>query len=180
MNEQQFREVYYNPEEPAGFSSKEKLRNRVNNGRRLIPPNDDDRRPGVSYKTTERWLSGQRTYTVHRKPIRKFKRRKTITRGIGYLWQCDLAQLDQLAVYNSGKKYIHIALDCFSRFMYAEATKNKSAVEIAQAMEKIFQRCPAPPQFIQVDFGREYHNQLFQNVLMKYGFSAKSHESFTC
>ena len=46
----------------------------------------------ASVKTARDWLSGQDAYTMH-KPIRKkFPRQKTYSKGIGDLFQADLAE----------------------------------------------------------------------------------------
>jgi len=39
------------------------------------------------------WLSGQDAYTLHRRIVRRFKRRKTYSKGINDLWQIDLVYL---------------------------------------------------------------------------------------
>lgn len=72
------------------------------------------------------------------KPIRKnFIRRHTILRGIGDLWQADLADLQKYANFNKNYKYILAVIDCFSKFLYVRPLKTKTAHEVTDAFESI-------------------------------------------
>ena len=48
------------------------------------------RRSRKPVKEVKEWLSSQDPYTLHRKIVRRFKRRKTYAKGINDLWQIDL------------------------------------------------------------------------------------------
>ena len=53
-------------------------------------------------KDVHDWLSDQDAYTLHRKIVRRFKRRNTYSKGINDLWQIDLVDLSWLAKDNNG------------------------------------------------------------------------------
>lgn len=56
---------------------------------------------------------------------------------------------------NDGHKFIFVCIDCFSRFAYAIALKDKSAKTVSNAMEKIFKTGQVPYN-IQSDHGIYY------------------------
>ena len=46
------------------------------------------------------FLSGQSTYTLHKRAIRRYPRLRTVPSGLHTDWQADLAQLDKFAKEN--------------------------------------------------------------------------------
>ena len=152
--------IYYNAADPGGFSTVNKLHKRAQ---------EISERPPSSLSTTRQWTSGQDTYTLHKKVVRKFKRRKTISKGIGWQYQADLIQLDMLARYNSNYRYILICIDVFSRKAFAEPVKRKTGKQVGDAIEQIFIKSNVVPKLLQVDHGAEFYNRYFQGILDKYG-----------
>ena len=155
MNKE-FTDVYYDASNPASFSTVEKLRRQVRSGQ------------PVSYSATRKWVSGQDTYTLHKRAVRKFKRRKTISRGIGWQFQADLIQFNMLSRQNSNFNFILVCIDIFTRKLHAEPVKRKTGPQVASAMEKIFIDSKMVPKFLQVDFGAEFYNQHFERLMNKY------------
>lgn len=141
--------IYYDPVQPASFGGV----------RRLALQSKS------SLKSTEKWLSSQDAYTIHRKATYKFKRRKTFVPGSYHLWQMDLVDVTRLARHNDNNKFIVVAIDAFSRLGFAEATKNKSAVEVTNAFARILQRADRGPDAVQSDKGSEMKNAIFQKFL---------------
>ncbi|GFQ90650.1 uncharacterized transposon-derived protein F54H12.3 [Trichonephila clavata] len=83
--------------------------------------------PKVPYEKVKRWLMTQDTYSLH-KPVRyKYSRRAILSYGINYLWQCDLVDLQHLAVHNSGLKFLLTIIDVFSKYAYVIPLKNKTS-----------------------------------------------------
>lgn len=115
------------------------------------------------------------------KPIRKkFKRRRTIIKGLDDLWQSDLGQLDQYGKYNKNFKYILVVIDCFSKFVWAQALKTKTAVEVTEAFESILKKANGrKPKNLQTDQGKEYYNTHFQSLMKKYNINHYSTFSIT-
>lgn len=105
------------------------------------------------------------------KPARKkFPRRRTIIKGIHDLWQTDLAEFIPYAKTNRGYKYILIVINCFSKYLWTAPLKNKTGVEIVNAMTKIL-RSSTPPKNLQSDMGKEYYNASFKNLMKKYNIN---------
>lgn len=104
------------------------------------------------------------------KPARKnFDRRRTIIRGLGDLWQADLAQMDRYAKDNNKHKFILIVIDCFSKFIWAKALKDKSAREVTEAFSEILSK--TKPKNLQTDQGKEFFNKNFQALMKKHGIN---------
>lgn len=100
------------------------------------------------------------------KPLRKkFKRRRTIVKGLHDLWQSDLAQMDLFARENNGYSYILVVIDCFSKFVWAKPLKNKTGLEVTQAFSYILKHSKTTPKNLQTDQGKEFFNRDFQNLL---------------
>ena len=151
--------IYTNPSDEGSFSSIVNLQRRAQQeyGRRIPSP------------SIRAWTSGRKSYTLHKKVVRKFKRRKTIARGIGHQYQADLIQFDSLSRYNSNYNYILVCIDVFSRKAFAEAIKRKTGPDVAAALENIFRKSSVIPALLQVDFGKEFFNQHVRQVLDRYG-----------
>lgn len=106
------------------------------------------------------------------KPARKnFPRRRTVLKGIGDLWQTDLAEFIPYVRINRGHKYILFVIDCFSKFLWTEPLKNKSASEVVKAMTSIIKRAQTTPRNLQSDMGKEYYNSEFKNLMKKHNIN---------
>jgi hypothetical protein len=115
-----------------------------------------------SIKPTKSWLSSQDAYTLH-KPARKiFPRRKTFAKGIGDLYQADLVDMQNLARFNDGFRYILTCIDVFSKRAFAIPLKDKRGPSVANAFETIF--ADSTPMLLQTDRGTEFLNIEVQNL----------------
>lgn len=77
------------------------------------------------------------TNELHKPARRNFTRRKVIIKGLRDLMQIDLISLIPYAKLNRGFKYILVAIDTFSKYVWAEPLKQKTGKEVAKAMQKI-------------------------------------------
>lgn len=110
----------------------------------------------VSEQAARNWLKSSDAYTLH-KPVRhKFPRRKTYSKGIGDLLQADLVEMQPLARYNDGHRYLLTAIDVFSKKAFAVPLKDKRGVSVAAALAKIFDSTSYPFQLCQTDMGTEF------------------------
>ena len=73
--------VYYDVSHPASYGGVSKLA----------------KYSKVSTKVAREWLKSQDTYTLHKPTRTKFRRRRTITKGINDLFQMDLVDVSSLA-----------------------------------------------------------------------------------
>jgi len=59
------------------------------------------------------YLKSQDAYTLHKPIPKKFICRRTYSKGIGDLYQIDLADLSNLSSYNDGYRYLLNCIDVF-------------------------------------------------------------------
>lgn len=105
---------------------------------------------------------------------RRFPRRKYVLKGINDLIQCDLMDLNKYEQFNDGHVFILTAINCFTKFAYAEPLKTKSGAEVAKAMGKILLKVFPMVKNIQVDHGTEFYNKEFKALMKKYNINMYS------
>jgi len=141
--------VYYQPNAPGSYGGVHSLAKYT----------------GTRVDNAQQWLKSQDAYTLH-KPIRhSFPRRKTYSKGICDLFQADLVDMQSLAKYNDGFRFILTCIDVFSRMAYAQPLKDKRGTSIIQALKNIFDQTSIPIQFLQTDRGSEFLNHEVQAYL---------------
>jgi hypothetical protein len=91
-------------------------------------------------------------YIISQKAIRRFPRRKYSIAGFGCLMQSDIAFMFE----KNGYKYFLVLIDVFSRHLYVEILKDKSANTVKKAFEKIFSTFTSPITKIETDEGGEF------------------------
>lgn len=102
------------------------------------------------------------------KPARKiYPRRRVILKSIDDIWMSDLAELIPYKNINKGYKYLLVVIDCFSKFLWTIALKNKTGKEVTNAMAKILAGGRLPKN-LQTDNGTEYYNSEFKKLMSKY------------
>lgn len=157
---ERLREIYYNTQNPASLSRPEVLA----------------RAAGVSKKVAQHWLKSQPTYTLHKNARKRYPTRRYVVSDIDSQWQCDLADMQQLARYNTGYKYILTVIDILSRFAWARPLKSKQGVKVAHAFASIFDEGRIPKR-IQSDQGKEFENRHVGKLMQENNvemFSVKS------
>ena len=98
------------------------------------------------------------------KPIRhKFKRVRTVVAFIDSQWQADLCDMSNIKKENDGNTFLLTCIDCFSKYAWVEALKNKSGTEILAALQRIMKT--RQPIRLQTDKGTEFLNRRVQNML---------------
>jgi len=138
------------------------------------------RESGVSERDVRNWMMSQDTYTLHKPPRRRFRRRKTLTMGIDDLWQADLVDLTSLMRQNDGYKFILTVIDVFSKFAWVSPLKNKSAEMVTESFRSVISL--RKPNFLQTDKGTEFLNSAFQRLLEenKIKFYTSQNEDIKC
>ena len=71
------------------------------------------------------YLKSQDAYTLHKPILRRFIPRRTYSKGIGDLYQIDLADLSNLLSYNNGYRYLLNCMDVFFEKSMVIAAKTK-------------------------------------------------------
>lgn len=105
---------------------------------------------------------------IHAPVRRNFLRRKYKQIGILDTYEIDLIDIQQFGPENDNHKYILIAVDIFSKVMYARAIKTKRAQDTANAMRDIFVKSQKWPKRIHSDRGNEFLGSPFKKLLTEY------------
>lgn len=103
----------------------------------------------ISLKRIYSILKKMPFYVISQRPIRRFPRRKYDLAGFGSLLQADLAVMFE----KNGYKYFLVLCDVFSRHLFVEALKDKTAESVKKALEKIFDSFPTPISKLETDQG---------------------------
>lgn len=142
--------IYTNPMEPGSFTSSGKL----------LKQHFQKQNKNVVDKA----LQSLDAYTKHKPVIRKFQRNKVVVGGINEQWQIDLMDMQKLAKYNKGFKYVLTVIDVFSKYAWGIPIKTKSNENVTAAFKKILDKTPKP-KCVQSDKGTEFIGRVFQNLL---------------
>lgn len=152
--QQTLSDLYYNPQDSSGLGSLKRLSTAV---KKKLPAHES---------TVKHWLSSQDTYTLHRKALKKFKRRRIVVNGMEDQLQADLIDMSKFKQVNDGYTFILSIIDVFSKKAWAIPLRSKSGVEVAEAFSKFL----TEKRFrtLQVDKGREFLNKHVKDVLQKH------------
>ena len=160
MQQQRLREVYYDPKNPASLSTPLVLATAAN----------------VGVREAEKFLKHQPTYTLHRNARKKYPTRRYYVNSKDDQWQCDLMDLQALAPYNNGHRFVLTVIDILSRYGWARPLKSKHGVEVKKAFESIFREGRTPNRN-QSDQGTEFENRSVRALFQQHDielFSVKS------
>jgi transposase InsO family protein len=151
------RRLYYDPKNPASYSSIAKLYNacRLEN-------------PHVTYQSVKDWLAGERVYTLHKPARHIFKRNKSIVSKVDEQWQADLVDMQPYRSFNDGCNYLLTVIDMFSKYAFVIPLKNKSAPTLKVAFKDIFSEGRVPEK-LQTDQGTEFENSIVGKYLHSMG-----------
>ena len=139
--------IYFEPSGPGSFGGVQSL----------------SRYARVPRYNARNWLKSKDAYTLH-KPVRyRFPRRKTYSKGINDLLQIDLVEMQPLARYNDGYRYLLTCIDVFTKKAFAAPLKDKRGDTIVEALTEILNQTRLPVQMIQSDRGTEFLNHQVQN-----------------
>ena len=111
------------------------------------------------------------------KPIRrKFQKRIVFAKNVDDIWAADLVEMQSLAKFNNGYKFILMIIDVFSKYGWAVPIKTKTGIAVAEALQKIF-KGNKPPAMLWVDKGKEFYNKHVTSVLHKNNIKIYSTEN---
>jgi|SRR5277367_1299665 len=134
------RKTYYDPTAPGAFGGLDKLHRAIKN---------------IKKDYVKDWLTGERTYTLHKPYRKRFKRNRIMADGVDHIWGADLADMSKYANENDGYRYILVTIDVVSKFVNAVPIKRKTTEQMISAFEKIFDKGRIPTK-IHTDLGLEF------------------------
>ena len=128
--------IYFNPSKPGSYVSAQVLQKAAFLAAAALKKK---KRKGVKVtaptpRQVQSWLLEKCAYTVHRPARRKYRTKSVIVGGINVQLQADLVDMQQWARENDGYRYILLAVDCFSRYAYAQKLQNKQGAMTANAL----------------------------------------------
>ena len=164
-NEQELRDIYYNPSE--GYQSAEKLYQKAK-----------EKGLRISRRLVKEWLKTQDTYTRYKPAIRKPKFKKTFVKDLADQIQMDLVDMGKYGGKNKGYRWILTAVEILSRTIpvYRKDTKNMTK-DVDLLLDKFKIRFGKYPNVAQFDEGKEFYNVGVRDLLKSHNvnyFSTKS------
>jgi transposase InsO family protein len=155
--------IYYTIGQPGSYSGVRKLWNEVK--KRQIKPK------GITLSVVGKWLKEQTTHNIHSTPTKIFNTEHIIVEHIDDQWDSDIIQMDELAKYNRGYKYILICIDLFSRYAWARPLKFKKSTDVTIAFTDIVKTSGRECKTIRTDQGGEYTGASFQRLVHSRGIN---------
>lgn len=155
--EKYLKDIYSNPTKPASFSGPDKLYRFVKK----------DGKYDISKYKIRKWLQRQEPYSLHKPARRRFHRNHVISAGIDDLWMCDLIDMVKFHKWNKDFKYILLAIDVFSKFVWLRPLKNKTGTSVAEAFKDIFDKSRKTPRRLVSDKGQEFRALMVRELMDK-------------
>ncbi len=151
------KKLYYNASNQGSFSGVQALKKAVN----------EAGYKHISVAAIREWLQAQDTYTLHKPPVRTFKRSRVVVGGLDQQWQADLVDIRRHAKDNKGVKYLLCVIDVLSKYAWVVPVKSTQGSIITQAFEHILKTSKRKPGALQTDKGAEFLNKTFQAMLKR-------------
>jgi len=107
-------------------------------------------------------LFGEESYLTRRKAKYRFSRRRVVSSGINYQWDCDVAYLEYKEDNTPYMGFL-CCIDVFSRKVYARLITRVSAKSIISCFVDIFKE--SKPERIRTDLGVEFKNKATKEFL---------------
>ena len=106
---------------------------------------------------------------IYSKPPRKYyPTNKTDVYYIDDIWSLDILDLKDYGPENNrGYRYVLVVIDNFSKFGWTVPLKNKNAQTIKDSFENIIISSKRKTNLIEIDRGKEFYNNIFQDFLNK-------------
>ena len=145
---QQWLSRYHDPRAPGSLGGVQRFA-----GARQIP-----------LKQAQRTLERDLAYMLHKPRRRRFPTLPVIVGGLDDQWVADLVEVQLLAKYNRGMRYLLTVLDVLSKYAWVQPLKAKTGVALVQAFDKIVKHGRQPNR-LQTDRGKEFYNRTFQRWL---------------
>jgi transposase InsO family protein len=132
---------YYSLRHPESFTTKSGLKKAL--------------KGEIDSKTLNEWSEGQDTVTEYAPARKNFVRRPTVAHERNAIWAMDTAFFLQLEKFNKGFKYLVVAVDILTRYVYGVPLKSKKPSELVEGFTKLFKKSK-PTYAVYVDAGGEY------------------------
>lgn len=116
----------------------------------------------IPLKRVKEILKTIESYSIH-KEFHKGKQNISFSRFKRYQFQIDLCFIIDYAEWNDGVKYLLTVIDCFTRFAFVRALKNKDSKSVLKEFKNIIDNLDKKPLTIVCDRGSEFVNKSFKD-----------------
>lgn len=123
-----------------------------------------DAQINVNRKQVRDFLSGVDSYTFLKPQRRKFKRNRVYVISPNALHMADLADMQKLAKWNDGYRFLLLIVDAFSKRMTVVPVKKKDAKNMYEAFLQAYSDKTRRPLSLQTDLGTEFYNKQVQDL----------------
>lgn len=141
------KQSYVEPGHPIAYSG---IENIYYYYKKLIPKNE-----------IEAILNSFDTYSRH-KEFHIGQRNPSYSHFKRYQFQCDLVDIQALAKYNDGVRYLFTCIDTFTRYAFVRLLRSKEANTVLDAFNSILEEAVEPPINLVMDRGTEFYNKNFE------------------
>ena len=118
---------------------------------------------GLTQSKARQVLQTLLSYTLHKPRRRHFPTLPVMVFKVDQQWVMDLMDVQKLAKWNKGHRYILTVVDVLSKYAWAIPIKNKTGAVMVQALQTLWkQASPRQPQRVQSDDGTEFMNAKVQ------------------
>ena len=145
---QLIKDTYYNPS--SGFQSANKLYQKLKSH-------------GITLQQIKTFLNKQETQQLHKQPIKIKHYFPIVAKYENEIFQIDLVDVSDISSTNDNYKWLLCAIDVFTRKAYTIAMKNKTSINVVNAMNKIINI--AKPKIINCDQGSEFISKEFKKLM---------------
>ena len=149
--DQYLESVYYDSEKPASYSGLDKLYRYVKSEGH-----------NISKGKIRKWLSQQPVYSKHRPVKHSFKRARVVVPTKFYQFDSDTVSMTKYEKHNNGYKYILIAIDILSRYVWTHPLKSLTGREMVKALTVVLNK---RVKRLRTDSGSEYCNSQVETYL---------------
>ena len=143
--------LYYDPKNPAGFASIQKLYNAVK----------DEGKYSLSRKDIKQFLASSEVYTTHVEKKRASHFEPVIVPYKNYMVDVDTGYFD----LGKGPTKIVVGIDIYSRRAVAREVRDLKAPTVKRALESILDEFGPTVERLRFDRGGEYKNRTVQSAL---------------
>ena len=100
---------------------------------------------------------------LHKRIIRKFKKRKVYSTFKDNIWSADLADMQLISKFNKGFRFLLCVIDIFSKYAWLVPLKDKKGISIVNSFQSIIK--DLAEKQIRVDKGSELYINSFKKWL---------------
>ncbi|VDI34581.1 Hypothetical predicted protein [Mytilus galloprovincialis] len=115
-----------------------------------------------------KWLQDQDSYSLQKPARKSFRKARVVVSGIDDQFDADLANMSNLKDSNDQFSQLLFVIDIFSKYLWIQPLKNKTAKEVVRGFQVIFQngrKCNK----LRTDNGTEFTSNISKSYLQNEG-----------